>query len=86
METSKIGDGKQAIIPDDVWVALGLEPGDELAWTIADGHVRVTRAGDEEFTPEQRAYIQAAWTEGINSGESNRTFEDIVRAVLGDDD
>ena len=85
MKTSRIGVGKQAIIPEDVWIALGLEPGDELAWTIADGYVRVTRADADEFSPEDMEYIKTAVAAGRASGQGSRTFDEIVRDVLGED-
>ena len=85
METSRIDKARQAVIPDDICVALGLEPGDEIAWAIENGQVRVTRAkANEAFSPEQREWLQAEWTKGRNSGESDRTFEDIVKDVLGE--
>lgn len=53
MITSKISSKAQTTIPQPVRAALGLKQGDDLAYTIEDGRVVLTRAatrdGDDPF-------------------------------------
>jgi len=44
MITSKLTSKAQTTIPQAVRTALGVKPGDELAYAIADGHVLLTKA------------------------------------------
>ena len=44
MITSKLTSKAQTTIPQAVRTALGVSPGDEIAYTIAEGHVRLTKA------------------------------------------
>lgn len=53
MITSKITSKAQTTIPQPVRAALGLKPGDELAYEIQDGRVIITKParppGDDPF-------------------------------------
>ena len=54
MITSRLTSKAQTTVPHAVRTALGLRPGDELAYTLADGHVVLTRRpaaqeGDDPF-------------------------------------
>ncbi len=44
MITSKLTSEAQTTIPQAVRTALGVSPGDEIAYAIADGHVLLTKA------------------------------------------
>lgn len=44
MITSKLTSKAQTTIPQAVRAALGVHPGDEIAYAIADGHVLLTKA------------------------------------------
>ena len=44
MITSKLTSKAQTTIPQAVRTALGVRPGDEIAYAIVDGHVLLTRA------------------------------------------
>ena len=44
MITSKLTSKAQTTIPQAVRAALGVSPGDEIAYTIAEGQVLLTRA------------------------------------------
>ena len=44
MITSKLTSKAQTTIPQAVRTALGVSPGDEIAYAIADGHVLLTKA------------------------------------------
>jgi antitoxin PrlF len=44
MITSKLTSKAQTTIPRAVRTALGVRPGDEIAYAIADGHVLLTKA------------------------------------------
>jgi antitoxin PrlF len=44
MIQSRITSKSQVTVPRSVRAALGLAPGDQLAWRLEDGHVVVTRA------------------------------------------
>lgn len=44
MITSKLTSKAQTTIPQAVRTALGVNPGDEIAYAIADGHVLLTKA------------------------------------------
>jgi antitoxin PrlF len=44
MITSKLTSKAQTTIPQAVRNALGVKPGDEIAYAIADGHVLLTKA------------------------------------------
>ena len=44
MITSKLTSKAQTTIPQAVRSALGVKPGDEIAYAIADGHVLLTKA------------------------------------------
>jgi AbrB family looped-hinge helix DNA binding protein len=43
MPTSTITSEGQTTVPDEVREALALQPGDQITWTVAEGHVVVTR-------------------------------------------
>ena len=43
MITSRLTSKAQTTVPQAVRTALGLRPGDELAYALADGHVVLTR-------------------------------------------
>ena len=44
MITSKLTSKAQTTIPQVVRTALGVGPGDEIAYAIADGHILLTKA------------------------------------------
>ena len=44
MITSKLTSKAQTTIPRAVRTALGIKPGDEIAYAVADGHVLLTKA------------------------------------------
>jgi antitoxin PrlF len=44
MITSKLTSKAQTTIPQAVRTALGVNPGDEIAYVIAEGHVLLTKA------------------------------------------
>ena len=44
MITSKLTGKAQTTIPQAVRTALGVSPGDEIAYAISDGHVLLTKA------------------------------------------
>lgn len=44
MITSKLTSKAQTTIPRAVRTALGVKPGDEIAYAVADGHVLLTKA------------------------------------------
>ncbi len=44
MITSKLTSKAQTTIPQAVRTALGVKPGDEIAYAIEDGHVLLTKA------------------------------------------
>jgi antitoxin PrlF len=44
MITSKLTSKAQTTIPQAVRTALGVRPGDEIAYVIAEGHVLLTKA------------------------------------------
>ena len=45
MDTSRISEGFEAIVPEEVRLALGLQPGDRIDWEVEGGNVRVSKAG-----------------------------------------
>jgi antitoxin PrlF len=54
MITSKLTSKAQTTIPQAVRTALGVNPGDEIAYVIAEGHVLLTKAippGPRHGTP-----------------------------------
>ncbi|ALG74825.1 transcriptional regulator [Azospirillum thiophilum] len=71
MITSKLTSKAQTTIPQPVRVALGLHEGDEIAYSIEDGRVILTRAvmetGDDPF----RTF--AEW----NSDADRRAYADL---------
>jgi bifunctional DNA-binding transcriptional regulator/antitoxin component of YhaV-PrlF toxin-antitoxin module len=44
MDTSRIGEHFEAIVPEEVRVTLGLQPGDRIDWQVEGGNVRVSKA------------------------------------------
>ena len=77
MITSKLTSKAQTTIPQAVRSVLGLSPGDEIAYTIAEGHVLLTKANPPK--PRCGAPFEdpfAAFTEW-DSAEDDKAFADL---------
>jgi antitoxin PrlF len=61
MITSKLTAKAQTTIPQPVRAALGLQPGDELAYVIEDGRVVLTRFDGRVFADDPFATF-AEWS------------------------
>ncbi|EAR22024.1 AbrB/MazE/SpoVT family DNA-binding domain-containing protein [Nitrococcus mobilis] len=70
MQTSTLTSKCQVTIPVHVRRMLGLKPGDQVAFVVEDGQVRVVRG-------ENR--IEAAF--GVIKAESSASIEDMERAI-----
>ena len=55
MITSKLTPGAQTTIPKPVRTALGLRPGDEIAYVIENGHAILTRFEEQPTTNDPLA-------------------------------
>ncbi len=71
MITSKLTSKAQTTIPQPVRVALGLHEGDEIAYSIEDGRVILTRAVMETADDPFRTF--AEW----NSDADRRAYADL---------
>lgn len=81
MPISKLGQRRQVVIPKEICEELGLEEGDFVEVTSAQGKVIITPKkvvdADEVFTPDQRAVIDkrlAEAEEDIKAGRVSGPF------------
>jgi antitoxin PrlF len=77
MITSKLTSKAQTTIPQAVRTALGVSPGDEIAYAIADGHVLLTKVAPPKprrGTPFEDPFA-TFWEWG--SPEDDEAFADL---------
>ena len=78
MPISKLGQRRQIVIPKEICDELGLEEGDFVEVTRAEGKIIVTPKklvnADEVLTPAQRAVIGERLAEGLEDIEEGRTY------------
>ena len=76
MPISKLGQRRQVVIPKEICDELGLEEGDFVEVTRADGRIIVTLKklvdADEVLTPAQRAVIDKRLAETEDDIEAGR--------------
>jgi AbrB family looped-hinge helix DNA binding protein len=76
MPISKLGQRRQVVIPKEICDALGLQEGDSLEVTSAEGKVIITpkQLGDaaEVLTPAQKAVIEARLAEAEEDLKAGR--------------
>jgi AbrB family looped-hinge helix DNA binding protein len=84
MPISKLGQRRQVVIPKDICDELGLQEGDFVEVTSAEGQVIITPKkvvdADEVLTPAQRAVIDtrlAAAEEDIKAGRVSGLFATV---------
>jgi len=84
MPISKLGQRRQVVIPKDICDELGLQEGDFVEVTSAEGQVIITPKkvvdADEVLTPAQRAVIDtrlAAAEEDIKTGRVSGPFATV---------
>jgi len=84
MPISKLGQRRQVVIPKDICDELGLQEGDFVEVTSAEGQVLITPKkvvdADEVLTPAQRAVIDtrlAAAEEDIKAGRVSGPFATV---------
>ena len=84
MPISKLGQRRQVVIPKDICDELGLQEGDFVEVTSAEGQVIITPKkvvdADEVLTPAQRAVIDtrlAAAEEDIKAGRVSGPFTTV---------
>ena len=63
---SRITSKSQVTVPRSVRAALGVAPGDQLAWRLEDGHVVVTRAVASADAVDGLATF-AEWSDELDS-------------------
>jgi AbrB family looped-hinge helix DNA binding protein len=84
MPISKLGQRRQVVIPKEICEKLGLEEGDFVEVTSAQGKVIIKPKklidADEVLTPAQRATIDRRLAEGLEDIEQGRVhgpFESV---------
>ena len=93
MPISKLGQRRQVVIPKEICDALGLEEGDFVEVTRAEGKIIVTPKklvdADEVLTPAQRAVIDERLAESLEDIKEGRTYgpfhsvDAMVRSLHG---
>lgn len=77
MITSKLTRKGQTTIPQAVRAALGVKPGDEIAYAIADGHVLLTKAAPATLRRGEDPFA-AFWE--WRTPEDDEAFGDLQQA------
>ena len=75
METSRLFANYRTTIPADVRAALGVKPGDQLAWSIKDGKANVSRV--RPFDAEWHDAISVTFADEWLSDEDEVVFRDL---------
>ena len=75
MITSKLTSKAQTTIPQAVRTALGVKPGDEIAYAITDGQVLLTRA--TKARPGEPFEDPFALFDEWRSPEDDKAFSDL---------
>jgi AbrB family looped-hinge helix DNA binding protein len=88
MPISKLGQRRQVVIPKEICDELGIQEGDYLEVTSANGKVLIKPKKlvdtDEVLTPAQRAVIDKRVAEGLEDVQAGRIYGpfDSVDAML----
>ena len=88
MPISKLGQRRQVVIPKEICEMLGIQEGDYLEVTSAEGKVIIKPKklvnADEVPTPAQRAAIDAHLAEGLEDVKRGRVYGpfDSVETML----
>ncbi|MBS0642059.1 MAG: type II toxin-antitoxin system PrlF family antitoxin [Proteobacteria bacterium] len=77
MITSKVISKAQTTIPQPVRAALGIGPGDDLAYAIEDGRVTLTKAPRPPPAPGDPAQVPFATFWEWSSPEDSEDFADL---------
>ncbi len=78
MPIGKLGQRRQVVIPKEICQELGLEEGDFVEVTSAEGKVIIKPKklvdGDEVLTPAQKATIDKRLPEGLDDLKQGRVY------------
>ena len=73
MITSKLTAKSQTTLPPSVCAALGVQPGDEIAYRIEAGRVTLTKAAQPRPTPDDPFLTFTEWA----SPEDDQAYADL---------